>query len=514
MNKPNPRFRGVSHRAWWSVAGLLLLALLTACDHPDDGVLRFGIVASPVTLDPRHATDATSSRINRLLYDSLVDFDRASLPVPGVAAWRQMSATQYRFTLQRDRRFHHGPALTARDVKATYDYILDKNNASPHRATLALIREVKLIDDFTVDFIIDKPDPLFPNYLVVGIVPADLAAAGHPFNKQPVGSGPFRFVAWPQDERLRLQRLSDGQQVEFLRVPNPTVRVLKLLNGEIDLTQNDLLPELVDYLRATGNLQVATGAGINFAYLGFNMEDPVVGNLLVRRAIAHALDRQSIIKYVMGATARPASSILPPSHWAGNPQLESVPYAPETARALLAQAGYSDAHPAHITYKTSNDPFRVRLATVIQHQLRQVGFDVEIQSYDWGTFYGDIKAGRFQMYSLSWVGIKSPDIFYYALHSKSVPPEGANRGRFSDPEVDRLIEAAQVEPDRERMAALYRQLQALLLQRLPYVPLWYEDHYLVARRDVSGYTLAPDGNYDGLRTTVKNPSPRLAKVER
>ncbi len=140
----------------------------------------------------------------------------------------------------------------------------------------------------------------------------------------------------------------------------------------------------------------------------------------------------------------------------------------------------------------------MRLATIIQDQLADVGIDVELRTYDWGTFYGDIKAGNFQMYSLAWVGIKMPDIFRYVFHSNSIPPAGANRGRFVDVAVDRLIERAENESSLEAQARHYRELQALVLRQLPYVPLWYEDQVFASRRGVSGYRVEPDGNYDGL----------------
>jgi len=127
-----------------------------------------------------------------------------------------------------------------------------------------------------------------------------------------------------------------------------------------------------------------------------------------------------------------------------------------------------------------------------------VGIDARIQSYDWGTFFGDIKAGRFQLYGLTWVGIRTPDIFRYAFHGDSVPPEGANRGRYRNERVDGLIETTRVEPDLARQAELYREVQSILLADLPYIPLWYEDQFLAARRAVRGYRLAPDGNYDSL----------------
>ena len=159
-----------------------------------------------------------------------------------------------------------------------------------------------------------------------------------------------------------------------------------------------------------------------------------------------------------------------------------------------------------MTYKTSTDAFRVRLATVLQSQLKAVGIDVDLRSYDWGTFYGDIKAGNFQMFSLSWVGIKTPDIFQHAFHSKSLPPNGANRGRFKDPTVDRLIEVAASADSLESQGTAYRELQQRLLETMPYVPLWYEDHVFVSRKGITGYPLSLDGNYDGL-ITVRSSSP-------
>jgi len=156
-----------------------------------------------------------------------------------------------------------------------------------------------------------------------------------------------------------------------------------------------------------------------------------------------------------------------------------------------------------LVYKTSNDPFRLRLATIIQSQLNFVGIEVEIRSYDWGTFYGDIKEGRFQMYSLSWVGLKMPDIFHYIFHSKSIPPYGANRGRFIDKNVDSILELAKSEVSLEKQSLYYRDLQEYLLKALPYIPLWYEDNVLVSRSNIKGYTLSADGNFDSLEHVTK-----------
>ena len=482
---------------------LTICFLLVACQGRSDDAIRFGLASAPTTLDPRFATDASSERIDRLLYARLVDYDAQSEPVPSLASWQVLSPTHYRFRLGgAGRVFHDGERLDAGDVAATYRSILDPATASPHRGTLSMIERIEVIDDDTLDFFLNRADRLFPGYLSIGILPARAIAQRHPFNRQPLGSGPFRLLNWEDADRLSLQRLRDGQSFVFEQVKDPTMRVLKLLRGEIDLLQNDLPPELLPYLERRKGIHVQRAPGSTFAYLGFQLQDPDSGRYAVRRAVALAIDRQAIIEHVFHGAARPASALLPPEHWAGDKALPVLTADPAQAQVLLAQAGYGPEHPLRLVYKTSSDPFRVRIATILQQQLARVGIAVDVRSYDWGTFYGDIKAGRFQMYSLAWVGIRSPDIFRYAFHSKALPPAGANRGRLDDAGVDRLIEQAQQAQTRAAQAADYRALQRRLLQLLPYVPLWYEDQYAASSERIRGYALAADGAYDALVDTV------------
>jgi len=477
-----------------------LVLCIAACSPLQDDVIRFGLASAPANLDPRYATDATSARINRLLYQRLVDFDENARPVPALASWERLSPLQYRFHLEPARApFHDGKPLNALDVAATYRSVLDPDRPSPHAGTLQLIEKITVLDKDTLDFTLNRADPLFPGYLVIGLLPEEAIKDNHPFHQSPLGSGPFRLAAWPEPGRLSLTRIADGQVVEFQTIGDPTVRVLKLLRGEIDILQNDLPAELLAYLADQAEIQVRYDKGSNFSYIGFNLDDPVTASLPIREAIAHAIDRDAIIEHLLGTAARPAAALLPPDHWAGNPALRPLQYDPDRSRSLLARAGYTSQHPLQLSYKTSTDPVRVRIATVIQQQLHDVGIDLKLQSFDWGTFYGDVKAGHFQMYSLAWVGIKTPDIFRYAFHSASLPPVGANRGHLSSPEVDTLIATAEQGTTLEQQALAYRQLQASLLQQLPYIPLWYEDHVFAARQDIRGYRLSYDGNYDALR---------------
>ena len=220
--------------------------------------------------------------------------------------------------------FHDNTPLKAQDVKTTYDFILNPKHASPHRANLSLIKRIETPTDDTVDFFLHKPDALFPSYLVIGIVPGNLIRKNHAFPEHPIGSGPFSFVQWLDDTRLQLRRQRDGQLFEFIRIPNPTVRTLKLLAGEIEMMQNDLPPELVAYLADNPKVRVQRERGANFSYLGFNMEDPIVGQDKVRKAIFHAIDRESIIRFVLGGGAAPANALFPPQHWVGHPSLSGI----------------------------------------------------------------------------------------------------------------------------------------------------------------------------------------------
>jgi peptide/nickel transport system substrate-binding protein len=452
-----------------------------------------------LNLDPRFATDALSARLNRLLYQRLVEVDEKGLPVPGIAEWQVISPTHYRFRLNESAStFPDGHKLEAADVVKTYQTVLSGSSTSPFTSSLEMVQEVRLIDDHNLDFILKHQDPLFPAYLELGILAAEQIDKGRKFERSPFGSGSFIADDVATSGTMTIRRRSDDLLFQLVEVKNPLVRVLKLLRGEIDMLQNDLSPELLNYVSGQESATAKQAKGINFSYMGFNLEDSTIADIRVRRAIAHAINRKEIIDKVMQGAARQAESLFPPEHWAGHSNLVPHQFDPDRSRQLLAEAGYSLQKPLRLTYKTSSDPFRIRLATILQSQLSRVGIEIKIKSYDWGTFFGDIKAGNFQLYSLSWVGVRTPDAFRYIFASDSLPPTGANRGRYRSEEVDDLLLQAESSESLQEQAKIYRQVAMQVHQDLAYVPLWYEDQYLVHGQRIEGYTLSPDGNYDGL----------------
>ena len=462
------------------------VVLLTACENDTQvhkPAIRFAIAQAPLNLDPRYATDAASERVNRLLYQRLVEFDQHAKPVPGIASWEVLSPTHYRFTLKPDiPNFYHGKALTAEDVKVTYESFTQLMDA-PHAAEYANISEINVVNLKTVEFKLSNPDVHFPSKMIIGILPKDLIEQGHDFTHLPIGNGPFKFDNWDGD--LTIQRVKDGQTIRFLQVKDPTVRVLKLMRGEVDLLQGDLPPELVDYSNKQSDVKVVTTLGTNYSYLGLNMQDPVLGKRKVRQALAYAINRQAIIDKVMVEKTRLATAILPPEHYAGNAALKPYPYRPQLARHLLREAGVN--MPLKLVYKTSTDPQRVRLATILQAQLAKVGVKLEIRSLDWGTFFDEVKKGKFQLYGLTWVGIKTPEIYAKVFASTATPPNGFNRGRYTDRTLDKLL------PTEDWKAVTDR-----VHRQLPYIPLWYEGQSAAMRHHITGYQPQADGNWDGL----------------
>jgi peptide/nickel transport system substrate-binding protein len=471
-----------------SLKFLLILCLLLSACHQQNATsanIVFAISQAPLNLDPRYATDAASERVNRLLYQRLVEFDSTSKVVAGIASWQMLSPSQYQFQLAENLpEFHHHKALTAQDVKATYDSLLTLKD-SPHNAEFSNIANIKVLDNKRVVFQLKQTDKHFPEKLIIGILPQDLIVKAHDFSRQPVGNGPLKFVSW--QSALLLQRVSDGLAFKLIEVKDPTVRVLKLLRGEADLLQGDLPPELVKYLQTKPNVTVNSNIGVNFSYLGLNMQDAKLKDIRVRQAIAYAIDRPAIIDKILISHSRLAGALLPPEHYAGNAHLSAYLYQPALAKKLLLQAGVS--LPLKLVYKTSTDAQRVRIATILQAQMALAGIDLEIRSLDWGTFFEDVKQGKFQLYGLTWVGIQTPEIYSKVFGSASFPPNGFNRGRYSDAVLDDLLQ-------QEDWPAVTQRINA----QLPYIPLWYEGQFAAYSQHIKNYTPQADGNWDGLAT--------------
>jgi len=281
-----------------------------------------------------------------------------------------------------------------------------------------------------------------------------------------------------------------------------------LRKGSADATINSLTPDTVLTLQRNPSLAVESAPGTVLAYLGFNLRDPILQDVRVRQAIAYALNRKPMIEYLWRGQAQIARSILPPQSWAYNGNVPSYDHDPDKARSLLDAAGYPAKNGIrfHLTMKTSTDENTRLMVVVMQQQLREVGIALDIRSFEFATFFADVTHGAFQLYGLRWIGgNEDPDIFEYAFHSAKFPPNGANRGYYSNPKIDALIDQARKEVDPSVRKQIYSQVQRILAEDLPYIDLWYLNNVLVHNKRVHNLQLNPAGNYDFLRTAELAP---------
>jgi peptide/nickel transport system substrate-binding protein len=457
-----------------------LWLILICCPSLTMADTTFVISNAPNSLHPILATDASSERINALIYQPIIELDENDRPISGLADIKQHDAQYYSLTLRSTKhRFSNNADISLLDIAASLN--LARNHPrSPQAKTLNNIASIETTKQ-SILISLKKPDHRFAEKLHISVAPKEMLLKDEALAQHPVGSGAFEWVKTQGDGGVTLRHRRSDKEIRFVVNKDPTMRVLKLLKGEASILQNDLPHEMYRLLKEDPNIQVAQTPGTTFSYIGFNMADPILKQNEIRQAIAYAINRQVIVKHLFQSNAKLANTLLAPGHWAAHPDLPAYEHSPDKAKQLLATLGYSKDNPLELSYKTSTDPFRLRIAAVFEQQLREVGIHLTIQSYEWGSFFGDIKAGRFQLYSLSWVGIRSPDVFRYVYHSDSLPPSGANRGRYVSAEVDQLIEQAEELP-LEKSLPLYRKIQEKIHRDLVYVPLWHEDQIVASRR--------------------------------
>jgi len=500
------------------VLALACLLALAGC-HPaqrDAGTVVFLIESSPANLDPRIGADAQSQRIDALLFDGLVARNASFQFTPALAeSWEQPNPLTLVFHLRGGVRFHDGRALTARDVAWTIESMIDPTLPgaviSPRASSFAAVSNVEAADDRTVVFHLKHADDFLLANLSTGAIGIVPEGSGRDFWQHPVGTGPFRFVSQQIDQDVVVERNPQSwaaapkiERVRFAVVPDAITRSLELEKGSGDVAVNSLPMDSLQVLAARPNLRMEVTGGTEIQYLGFNLLDPLLKDARVRQAIACAVDRELIIKTLMGGHARSASSLLPPDHWAWTGDVARYDFDPARAARLLDEAGYrrgAEGVRFHLTMKTSNDEGARLLAAVLQQQLAGVGIALDLRSYETATFLSDVARGAFQMYSLRWIGgNEHPDIFSFVFSTANFSPKGFNRGHYSNPRLDALLDDAAQSEDMAGRRAEYVEAQQILARDLPAVNLWYMDTVVVHNRRLTQVVPSPSGSYTFLET--------------
>jgi peptide/nickel transport system substrate-binding protein len=450
-------------------------------------------------MDPRVGADVAADRVFRLLYRGLFTIGGDFAPEPDlVASWSRTSPTSYRFILKRGVRFSDGRPLTARDAAYTLESVRSGAVASFKKGDLDRIASVVAPSEEELDLTLKEPFTPILSALNVGVVPE-----GHRPEEPPVGAGAYRLGSWERGQWMIFEanpfaeRRPASESLALKVIPDPVVRELEMRRGSVDLVVNDLPPESIRYFLSEG-YPVVRAPGASYAYIGLNCSRPPLDRIEVRRALALAVDRGALLKYVLRDLGRPATGLLPPEHWAYDGAGGPTPHDPAEAERLLDAAGLARGAGGvrlRLSYKTSENKISRQIAVAVAQDWARVGIETSVRSLEWGTFYGDVRRGDFDAFGLTWVGVTDPDGFRLRFASGAFPPDGLNRGRYSNPDVDRLVEEGALAADREGRRTSYLRVQEILAREAPYISLWWPDAVCVTQRDVTGVVLPADGNF-------------------
>ncbi len=465
------------------VLGLALTSCATAEEAPATDATVVLLSRPAAQLDPRFTTDPVGLRVSRLLFASLVTLDPRSLEViPDLAEEVVPEGDRaWRVRLREGLRFSDGSALDVEDVRATFEGVRDPLLGSPWASTYRRIERIETLDGRTLRFVLDGPHATFLTDLELPIVRAEDAAR----RGARVGAGSHRLL-----------RASDA---EIVLAPNPTwhggaprygrlrfvvvrddnVRAMRLRGGGADLALGTVPPMLVPLFEDDPRFVVRSVPGTGTVYLGVNGDAPGL-DAAARRALCRALDRAALVEAKLAGRGRVAHSWIPAGHWAEAP-VTTPAFALPAARAHFA------AHPLgrRLVLRTSSDRFRVSTALALAAMLGRAGVEVDVRPSENASFLADLGAGRFDLALLEVPEVFEPHVLSWFFASDRIPGggrAGANRWRFRSPALDAALERGRVGSSRGSRRAAYREVQQILAEALPVLPLMQREQVAVMRR--------------------------------
>ncbi len=510
---------------------ILLFCFFVASMAYADSTLTYCSEGSPDTFNPQRSLSGTTRNATaRTIYDRLVDFKLGTTDIiPSLAVSWEISKdhTKYRFKLRKGVQFqstdYFKPTreLTADDVvfsitrqlNPQHPYHLIGGGAYQYFQGVGmnhLIHAVDKIDDFTVEITLNKPDATFLANLAMpfmSVLSAEYAAnllkAGKPdqLDQLPIGTGPFAFKRYVKDSTIRYvahENYWRGQpkinNLVFSITPDASVRYQKLKKNECQMIVYPAPSDLA-LIRKNKNLRLLALDEMNIGYLALNTEKKPLNNVLVRRAIAHALNKKFYIRAIYMGNAQVAINPYPPTMWSYTDDVTTYDYDPKKAKALLAEAGYPEGFTLSLWTLPVTRPFNpngIKMGVLMQQDLAKVGIKVNLSAYDWGTYLDKIKRGEHEMAQLGWTGDNgNPDNFLYTLLSCDSVTRGSNNSRYCQKEFNDLIIKARRVSGKPLRTALYQQALNQLSQDVPIIPIAHSKVFRGMSTQVRGYVMDP-----------------------
>ena len=499
------------------LVGLILgLMIAPAACRRRGNAFVIGLGDNIRTIDPigSPSVDAASERVRTLLFNSLVKKDAKFDYVGELASdiKRSDDGQTFTFTLRDGVKFHDGRPFSSADVKYTLDLVFASNfakSASFFEGTgeqkRSYIKGVEAPDQRTVVVTLTKPwVGLLSNLVPISIIPKDSYDSQ---KTHPLGTGPFKFISYDETQQVldveAFPEYWDGpshlQSVRVRVISDTNALQAELQAGRVDIAPmpTSLAPDAIKRLEQDPNLQVRAFPGSNLVLLTLNTASAPLDNVKVRQAIAYAIDRPTMIQQLLHGYGKIAHSILPEELWAYSPG-HIYNYDPATAKKLLAEANFRADKP--LIYKLSGSSISGRqYAGVIQNSLKEVGIPVEIQTSEINTLFDELRRGNFQIAYGQWVGGNQDPIFYKDLFATSEIPtqtrSSRNRSRYSNPELDALLDQAVNTFDRQKARELYVKIQEIVSRDVPVLPLWYQSNIVIARKSVGNIQVDASGDW-------------------
>jgi peptide/nickel transport system substrate-binding protein len=476
---------------------LLAISMIFAGAKPSPRVneLIMSSIGDASYLNPILAQDSASSDINSLVFNGLIKYNRNLDGFVGELAesWKieQGPEPVITFFLRKGVLWHDGKEFTAEDVQFTYERLMDPKTNTVRRSDYELVKKAEVLDRYT--FRVTYKQPFSPGLGTwgMGIIPKHLLknvdVNTAPFNRHPIGTGPFRFVEWVTDEKIVVEanpRYFQGKpyldRIIYRIIPETALSEIEMLTQGIDLA--GLNPFQVRRMNKIPFLKVYSQPSLSYTYIGYNLKNPLFQDKRVRQAFTHAINREEIVQYVLYGYGTVLSGPFPNHLWYYNPNVNLLPYDRKKARQLLAEAGWKDTDGDGILDQDGK-PFRFKLITnsgndtrrdvgvLVQRQLRELGVDVTFETYEWSVFLKNfINARHFDACILGWSLSPDPDD-YQIWHSSQIE-KGFNFVSYKNPEVDRLWEQGRKEYDVAKRKRIYWRVHELMAEDQPYTFLF------------------------------------------
>ena len=504
------------------LAVFLLLAGRCPAAHQDSIVMTLN--ADPISLDPAVITDYESAKITNAIFEGLVRYANQTSEIEPCLAtgWEtSQDGLVWTFHLRRDVLFHDGTSFDAdsvvfsfaRQIDRTHAFFNDK--AKYARFALEQIEDMQAVDAHTVVIRLKKPYAPFLANLAMPMAapivsPAAVRLHGGLFEWNPVGTGPF-LLRSPAAAGEGAEYVLEGNtrywggapgvsRLHFRTIRSTTLRFEEFQRGATHVIDN-LKPSDIPKIRQLPGVVLLRRPGMNVAYLAMNTRRRPFDNVLVRRAVNHAINKARLIRFVYQGSAAPAATPVPPTVWGHNGKIVDYDYDPARARELLSQAGWPYGFDTNIHVMTTPRPYMpdpLEVARIIQQNLAVLGIRAAIISYPWREFLERVDNGEHDMCLLGWVGDNGdPDNFLYVLLDEDniSKPTAMNRAFFNNAEVHGLLLTAQETSDVRERARLYEKAQEIIRDQAPWVPLAHAEQHIAYSSRISGLAYNVNGSY-------------------